>query len=113
MRIDFVLGSPALSSRVDGASIDREDRKGKGASDHAPVIVDPKRLLAVKMRNVEYIKGELEKALASLAGKTNAAQENLTQLITEYSEITALWRRYSVDGLGLPEPVTVIAVAGG
>jgi exodeoxyribonuclease-3 len=40
MRIDFVLGSPALSSRVDGASIDREERKGKGASDHAPVIVD-------------------------------------------------------------------------
>jgi exodeoxyribonuclease-3 len=40
MRIDFVLGSPALSSRVEGASIDREERKGKGASDHAPVIVD-------------------------------------------------------------------------
>jgi exodeoxyribonuclease-3 len=40
MRIDFLLGSPALSSRVQGASIDREERKGKGASDHAPVIVD-------------------------------------------------------------------------
>ena len=40
MRIDFVLGSPALSSRVKDASIDREQRKGKGASDHAPVIVD-------------------------------------------------------------------------
>ena len=40
MRIDFVMGSPALSSRVGGASIDREERKGKGASDHAPVIVD-------------------------------------------------------------------------
>ena len=40
MRIDFVLGSPALTSRVEGASIDREERKGKGASDHAPVIVD-------------------------------------------------------------------------
>jgi exodeoxyribonuclease-3 len=40
MRIDFVLGSPALSSRVQGASIDREERKGKGASDHAPVIVE-------------------------------------------------------------------------
>ena len=40
MRIDFVLGSPALSSRVKGASIDREERKGKGASDHAPVVVD-------------------------------------------------------------------------
>jgi exodeoxyribonuclease-3 len=40
MRIDFVLGSPALTARVTGAVIDREERKGKGASDHAPVIVD-------------------------------------------------------------------------
>jgi exodeoxyribonuclease-3 len=39
MRIDFVLASPALAERVSGASIDREERKGKGASDHAPVIV--------------------------------------------------------------------------
>ncbi|SIO84870.1 Exodeoxyribonuclease III [Nocardiopsis sp. JB363] len=39
MRIDFVLASPALKPRVTGASIDREERKGKGASDHAPVIV--------------------------------------------------------------------------
>jgi exodeoxyribonuclease-3 len=40
MRIDFVLGSPALAGRVSAALIDREERKGKGASDHAPVIVD-------------------------------------------------------------------------
>jgi exodeoxyribonuclease-3 len=40
MRIDFVLGSPTLAARVTGARIDREERKGKGASDHAPVIVD-------------------------------------------------------------------------
>lgn len=40
MRIDFLLGSPALAARVDGAFIDREERKGKGASDHAPVVVD-------------------------------------------------------------------------
>jgi exodeoxyribonuclease-3 len=40
MRIDFVLGSPALAGRVDKAEIDRNERKGKGASDHAPVIVD-------------------------------------------------------------------------
>lgn len=39
MRIDFVLGSASLADRVTGASIDREERKGKGASDHAPVIV--------------------------------------------------------------------------
>jgi exodeoxyribonuclease-3 len=40
MRIDFVLASPALAGRVTGAVIDREERKGKGASDHAPVIVE-------------------------------------------------------------------------
>lgn len=40
MRIDFVLGSPALAARVENAWIDREERKGKGASDHAPVVVD-------------------------------------------------------------------------
>jgi len=40
MRIDFVLASPALAERVDGAVIDREERKGKGASDHAPVVVE-------------------------------------------------------------------------
>jgi exodeoxyribonuclease-3 len=40
MRIDFVLGSPALAKRVTGAQIDRDERAGKGASDHAPVIVE-------------------------------------------------------------------------
>jgi exodeoxyribonuclease-3 len=40
MRIDFVLASPALAARVTGAVIDREERKGKGASDHVPVIVE-------------------------------------------------------------------------
>ncbi|MGY1638427.1 exodeoxyribonuclease III [Geodermatophilus sp. SYSU D00742] len=40
MRIDFVLGSPALAARTTGARIDREERKGKGASDHAPVVVE-------------------------------------------------------------------------
>src|SRR5688500_11278344 len=40
MRIDFILGSPALAARTTGALIDREERKGKGASDHAPVIID-------------------------------------------------------------------------
>ena len=39
MRIDFALASPALAARVTGAEIDREERKGKGASDHAPVII--------------------------------------------------------------------------
>lgn len=45
MRIDFVLGSPALAARVTHAAIDRDERKPgkKGTpppSDHAPVIVD-------------------------------------------------------------------------
>ena len=40
MRIDFVLGTPAFVARVAGAAIDREERKGKGASDHAPVVVE-------------------------------------------------------------------------
>ena len=39
MRIDFQLASPALAARAASAEIDREERKGKGASDHAPVIV--------------------------------------------------------------------------
>jgi len=40
LKIDFVLGSPSLASRVTGAFIDRDERAGQGASDHAPVIVD-------------------------------------------------------------------------
>ncbi|WP_413333146.1 exodeoxyribonuclease III [Brevibacterium sp. GP-SGM9] len=40
MRIDFQLASPALASTAAAGSIDREERKGKGASDHAPVIID-------------------------------------------------------------------------
>ena len=44
LKIDFVLGSPALASRVTGAFIDREERDPAvfpGApSDHAPVVVD-------------------------------------------------------------------------
>jgi exodeoxyribonuclease-3 len=38
MRIDYVLATPAL--RVVDAYVDRESRKGKGPSDHAPVVVD-------------------------------------------------------------------------
>jgi exodeoxyribonuclease-3 len=40
MRIDFILGSPALAHRVTGAEIVREERKGKAPSDHAPVVVE-------------------------------------------------------------------------
>lgn len=40
MRIDFLLGSPALAAETTGAHVDRDERKGKGASDHAPVVVD-------------------------------------------------------------------------
>ncbi len=40
MRIDFVLASPALATRVETAYIAREERKGTAASAHAPVVVD-------------------------------------------------------------------------
>ncbi len=40
LRIDFLLGSPAVARRVTTALVDREERKGKGPSDHAPVVVD-------------------------------------------------------------------------
>jgi exodeoxyribonuclease III len=40
MRIDFVLGSPSLAARVVHGFIDRDERAGTGASDHAPVVVD-------------------------------------------------------------------------
>ncbi len=40
MRIDFALASAGLANRVTGAWIDREERKGKGSSDHAPVVVE-------------------------------------------------------------------------
>ncbi len=40
MRIDFILGSPALAQRVRAAHIDKDERRGKGASDHAPVVVE-------------------------------------------------------------------------
>jgi exodeoxyribonuclease-3 len=40
MRIDFLLGSPPLAERVTGAFVDRDERAGQGASDHAPVVVD-------------------------------------------------------------------------
>ncbi|QZY28495.1 exodeoxyribonuclease III [Nocardioides coralli] len=40
MRIDFVLGSPAVAAATTGAFVDRDERAGTGASDHAPVVVD-------------------------------------------------------------------------
>lgn len=40
MRLDFVLANPAAAERVTAARIDRQERQGKGASDHAPVIVE-------------------------------------------------------------------------
>jgi exodeoxyribonuclease III len=40
MRIDLVLTSASVASRVRAAWVDRHARKGSGPSDHAPVIVD-------------------------------------------------------------------------
>ena len=39
MRIDFILGSDAFAERVSSASIERDERKGEGPSDHVPVVV--------------------------------------------------------------------------
>ncbi|TCP54867.1 exodeoxyribonuclease III [Tamaricihabitans halophyticus] len=40
MRIDLVYGDPQFTSAVADSYVDREERKGKGGSDHAPVVVD-------------------------------------------------------------------------
>jgi len=40
MRIDLVLATATVASRVRAAWVDRQARKGTGPSDHAPVIVD-------------------------------------------------------------------------
>jgi exodeoxyribonuclease-3 len=40
MRIDLVYATPALAGGVTDAYIDREARKGKAPSDHAPIVVD-------------------------------------------------------------------------
>ncbi len=40
MRIDLILAGDPVAARVKAGWIDRKARKGKGPSDHAPVIVD-------------------------------------------------------------------------
>jgi len=40
MRIDLVLAGAPVADRVQAAWVDRHARKGKGPSDHAPVILD-------------------------------------------------------------------------
>jgi exodeoxyribonuclease-3 len=40
MRIDLVYATPALADGITDAYVDREARKGKGPSDHAPIVVD-------------------------------------------------------------------------
>jgi exodeoxyribonuclease-3 len=40
MRIDLVLAGDEVAARVKAAWVDRKARKGKGPSDHAPVMVD-------------------------------------------------------------------------
>jgi exodeoxyribonuclease-3 len=40
MRIDLILAGGPVAARVKAAWVDRHARKGKGPSDHAPVIVD-------------------------------------------------------------------------
>ncbi|OLT38502.1 exodeoxyribonuclease III [Saccharomonospora sp. CUA-673] len=40
MRIDLVYADAAVAGAVTDAYVDREERKGKGPSDHAPVVAD-------------------------------------------------------------------------
>jgi exodeoxyribonuclease-3 len=40
MRIDLVYATPSVAGTVRDAYVDREARKGKGPSDHAPIVVD-------------------------------------------------------------------------
>jgi exodeoxyribonuclease-3 len=40
MRIDFILGSESFAEKVKSASIERDERKGEGPSDHVPVVVE-------------------------------------------------------------------------
>jgi len=40
LRIDMILCSPSLAKRCTGVEIDRDARKGKNPSDHAPVIAE-------------------------------------------------------------------------
>ncbi|MDE0572007.1 exodeoxyribonuclease III [Demequina sp. B12] len=40
MRIDFIYCSQPLVDRATTVTIDRDERKGKGASDHVPVVLD-------------------------------------------------------------------------
>jgi exodeoxyribonuclease III len=40
MRIDLVYATPPVAGRVTRAYIDRQARKGKGPSDHAPIVFD-------------------------------------------------------------------------
>jgi exodeoxyribonuclease-3 len=43
MRIDLVYATPDIAGAVKDAVVDREARKGKGPSDHAPIVVDVDR----------------------------------------------------------------------
>ena len=40
MRIDYILGSESFAEKVKSASIERDERKGEGPSDHVPVVVE-------------------------------------------------------------------------
>ena len=40
LRIDHVFATPPLAERATVAAIDRDERKGKQPSDHAPVVVE-------------------------------------------------------------------------
>ena len=43
LRIDHIYVTPSLAERCASSHIDRDERKGKGASDHAPVVASFER----------------------------------------------------------------------
>ncbi|MFD1324297.1 exodeoxyribonuclease III [Micromonospora sonneratiae] len=50
MRIDLVYASSSFTDAVQSAYVDREARKGKGPSDHAPIVVDAELAVPVGPR---------------------------------------------------------------
>jgi len=56
-----------------------------------------KRLLAVKMNHVQFIRSELSAAVAGVAAQRSGADGVLTDLIRDYARITALWYRAPIE----------------
>jgi exodeoxyribonuclease-3 len=68
LRIDHVLATPDVAARVTAVKVDREERKGKLPSDHAPVLVDLDQLpRAARAASVRLSLPTLEDGVALLS----------------------------------------------